>query len=147
MYFFPTNALYSLKSFILAMSNSNFYFFLLLLGFEEEDPKGASCQDDQQPFFLTCSTKMLVFFLVAAFIPEIPEQTSGLEWHKTSRSRVHRAKIHLIILHLTTFLMSFSKKCLRWTLNWERQGVPAEGKISCMKFELFQNSCCHFSQF
>ena len=40
---------------------------------------------------------MLVIFLVASFIPEIPEQTSGLEWHKTSRSRVHRAKIHLII--------------------------------------------------
>ena len=51
MYFSPTNALYSLKSFISARSNANFYFFLLLLGFEEEDPKGASCQDDQQQFF------------------------------------------------------------------------------------------------
>ena len=51
MYFFPTNAVYSLKSFISATSNANFYFFLLLLGFGEEDPRGASC-----------STKMLVFF-------------------------------------------------------------------------------------
>ena len=51
MYFFPTNAVYSLKSFISATSNANFYFFLPLPGFGEEDPKGASCQDDQQQFF------------------------------------------------------------------------------------------------
>jgi len=25
--------------------------------------------------------------------------------------------------------------------------MPAEGKTSYMKFELFQNLCCHFSQF
>ena len=36
-YFFPTNAVYSLKSFISATSNANFYFFFSLLGFREED--------------------------------------------------------------------------------------------------------------
>ena len=135
--FFPTNAIYSIKSFISATSNVNSYFFLLLLGFGEEDPKGASC-----------STKMLVFFWLVWFIPEIPEQTSDWEWHKTSRSRVHHVKIHLIILHVPTFSMGFSKKCLRsGPLNLQRQVVPAEGKTIYMKFELFQNSRCHFSQF
>ena len=62
MYLFPTNALYSLKSFISATSKVNFYFFLLLLGFGEEDPKGASCQDDQQQFFNVFNQDAGVFF-------------------------------------------------------------------------------------
>ena len=137
MYFFPTNAVYSLKSFISATSNATFNFFLLLLGFGEEDLQGASC-----------STKMLVFFLDSLVIPEIPEQTSDWEWHKTTRSRVHHVKIHLIILHVPSFSMGFSKKCVRsGPLNLQRQVVRAEGKTRFMKFELFQNSRCHFSQF
>ena len=36
-YFFPTNAVYSLKSFISATSNANFNFSFSLLGFREED--------------------------------------------------------------------------------------------------------------
>ena len=97
---------------------------------------------------LTCSTKMMGFFWIVWFIPEIPEQTSDWEWHKTSRSRVHHVKIHLIILHVPTFSMGFSKKCLRsGPLNLQTQEVLAEGKTSYMKSELFQNSRCHFSQF
>ena len=98
--------------------------------------------------FLTCSTKMMGFFWIVWYVPEIPEQTSDWEWHKTSRSRVHHVKIHLIILHVPTFSMGFSKKCLRsGPLNLQRQVVRAEGKTRYMKFELFQNSRCHFSQF
>ena len=36
-YFFPTNAVYRLKSFISAKSNANFNFSFSLLGFREED--------------------------------------------------------------------------------------------------------------
>ena len=144
--FFPTNAVYSLKSFISATSNVNFYFFFHSLDSEKRTFRARHVKMINNNF-LTCSTKTLVFFWLVWFIPEIPEQTSGLEWHKMSQSRIHPAKIHLIILHVPTFLLSFSKKCLSWTLNWQRQGVRAEGKTSCMKFELFQNSCCHFSQF
>ena len=43
------------------------------------------------------------FFLAIWFIPQIPKPTSDWEWHKTSRSRVHPVKIHLIILHVPTF--------------------------------------------
>ena len=81
-------------------TRTSIFFFYCLDSAGEEDPRGASC-----------STKMLVFFLLVWFMPEIPEQTSDWEWHKTSRSRVHHVKIHLIILHVPTFLMSFSKKC------------------------------------
>ena len=137
----------TLKSFISATSNVSFYFFLPLLGFAEEDPKGASCQDDQQQFFNVFNQDAGVFWLVW-FIPQTPEQTSDWEWHKTSRSRVHHVKIHLIILHVPTFSMGFSKKCLRsGPLNLQTQVVRAEGKTRYMKFELFQNSRCHFSQF
>ena len=108
MYFFPTNAVYSLKSFISATSNANFYFFLPLPGFGEEDPKGASCQDDQQQFFNVFNQDAGVFWLVW-FIPQTPEQTSDWEWHKTSRSRVHHVKIHLVTLHVPTFSMGFSR--------------------------------------
>ena len=98
--------------------------------------------------FLTCSTKMLVFFWLVWFISQIPKPTSDWEWHKTSRSRVHHFKIHRIILHVPTFLMGLSKKCMRsGPLNWQRQVVRAEGKTRYMEFELFQNSCCYFSQF
>ena len=58
MYFFPTNAVYSLKSFISATSNVNFYLFLPLLGFGEEDPRGASG-----------STKMLALFFASLVHP------------------------------------------------------------------------------
>ena len=144
--FFPTNALYSLKSFISATSNVNFYFFFHSLDSERRTFRARHVKMINNNF-LTCSTKMLVFLLAIWFIPQIPKPTSDWEWHKTSRSRVHPVKTRLIILHVPTFYMGFSKKCLRWTLNWQRQGVRAEGKTSCMKFELFQNSCCHFSQF
>ena len=88
------------------------------------------------------------FFLAVWFIPQIPKPTSDWEWHKTSRSRVHPVKTRLIILHVPTFFMGFSKKCLRsGPLNWQIQVVRAEGKTRFGKFELFQNSCCHFSQF
>ena len=93
--FFPTNAVYSLKSFISATSNVNFYFFLPLLGFGEEDPRGVAC---------------------SWFIPEIPEQTSDWEWHKTSRSRVHHVKIHLIILHVHTFWRVSPRNA--WSEHW-----------------------------
>ena len=86
--------------------------------------------------------------LLVWFMPEIPEQTSDWEWPKTSRSRFHHVKIYLIILHVPTFSMGFSKKCVRsGPLNLQRQVVRAEGKTRYMKFELFQNSRCHFSQF
>ena len=118
-------------------TRTSIFFFYRLDSAGEEDPRGASC-----------STKMLVFFLLVWFMPEIHEQTSDWEWHKTSRSRVHHVKIHLIILHVPTFSMGFSKKCLRsGPLNLQRQVVRAEGKTRYMKFELFQNSRCHFSQF
>ena len=137
--FFPTNPVYSLKKFYFSNVEREllFFFFYCLDSAGEEDPRGASC-----------STKMLVFFWIVWFMPEIPEQTSDWEWHKTSRSRVHHVKIHLIILHFPTFSMGFSKKCVRsGPLNLQRQVVRAEGKTRYMKFELFQNSRCHFSQF
>ena len=136
--FFPTNAVQSLKSFISATSNANFYFFLLLLGFgRRRGPQGCV-------FFNQDAGVLLLVW----FMPEIHEQTSDWEWHKTSRSRVHHVKIHLIILHVPSFLMGLSKKCLRsGPLNLQRQVVRAEGKTRFMKFELFQNSRCHFSQF
>ena len=88
------------------------------------------------------------FFLAIWFIPQMPKPTSDWEWHKTSRSRVHPVKTRLIILHVPTFFMGFSKKCLRsGPLNWQRQVVRAVGKTRFGKFKLFQNSCCHFSQF
>ena len=137
----------TLKSFISATSNVSFYFFLPLLGFAEEDPKGASCQDDHQQFFNVFNQDD-GFFWIVWFVPEIPEQTSNWEWHKTSRSRVHHVKIHLISLHVPTFSMGFSKKCLRsGPLNLQTQEVLAEGKTSYVKSELFQNSRCHFSHF
>ena len=143
--FFPTNAVYSLKSFISATSNVNFQFFFHCLNSEKRSFTGASCQDDQQPFF---QLRCWWFFLLVWFMPEITEQTSDWEWHKTSRSRVHHVKIHLITLHLPTFSMGFSKKCLRsGPLNLQTQEVLAEGKTSCMKSKLFQNSRYHFSQF
>ena len=118
-------------------TRTSIFFFYCLDSAGEEDPRGASC-----------STKMLVVFLLVWFMPEIPEQTSDWEWHKTSRSRVHHVKIDLIILHVPTFSMGFSKKCVRsGPLNLQRQVVRAEGKTRYMKFELFQNSRCHFSQF
>ena len=63
MYFFPTDAIYSLKSFISAKSNVNFYFFLPLLEFGEEDLYGRVMSRWSTTIFLTCSTKMLVVFL------------------------------------------------------------------------------------
>ena len=150
MYLFPTNALYSLKSFISATSKVNFYFFLLLLGFGEEDPKGASCQDDQQQFFNVFNQDAGVFFFgqFGSSQKYLNRPLIGNDMHKTSRSRVHHAKIHLIILHVPTFFMGFCTKCLRsGPLNLQRQVVCAEGKTRYMKFELFQNSCCHFSPF
>ena len=138
----------TLESFISATSNVSFYFFLPLLGFGEQDPKGARHVKMINSNFLTCSTKMMGVFWIVWFVPEIPEQTSDWERHKTSRSRVHHVKIHLITLHVPTFSMGFSKKCLRsGPLNLQRQVVRAEGKTRYMKFELFQNSRCHFSQF
>ena len=135
--FFPTNAVQSLKTVLFQQrrTRTSIFSFYRLDSAGEEDPRGASC-----------STKMLVFF--CQFGPEIHEQTSDWEWHKTSRSRVHHVKIHLIILHVPSFLMGLSKKCLRsGPLNLQRQVVRAEGKTRFMKFELFQNSRCHFSQF
>ena len=142
--FFPTNAVYSLKSFISATSNVNFYFFFHSLDSEKRTFRARHVKMINNNF-LTCSTKTLVFFLASLVHPR--NTWTDLWFGMTQQSRIHHAKIHLIILHLPTFLTSFSKKCLRWTLNWRRQGVRAEGKTSCMKFELFQNSCCHFSQF
>ena len=86
------------------------------------------------------------FFWLVWFIPEILEQTSDWEWHKTSLSRVHHVKIYLILFHVPTFSMGFSKKCPRsGPLNLQRQVLSAEGKTRYMKFELFQNSRCHFN--
>ena len=146
MYFFLLTQYTALKVLFQQHRTRTSIFFFHCLDLREEDLQGASCQDDQQQ--LTCSTKMLVYFLVVAFITEIPEQTSDWEWHKTSQSRVHHVKIHLIILHVPSFSMGFSKKCVRsGPLNLQRQVVHAEGKTRFMKFELFQNSRCHFSQF
>ena len=136
------------EKFYFSNVESELLFFLPLLEFGEEDLYGRVMSRWSTIIFSTCSTKMLVFFWIVWFIPEIPEQTSDWEWHKTSRSRVHHVKIHLITLHVTTFSMGFSKKCVRsGPLNLQRQVVRAEGKTRYMKFELFQNSRCHFSQF
>ena len=62
---------------------------------------------DSEKTFRARQPRWWCFFWLVWFIPEIPEQTSDWEWHKTSRSRVHHAKIHLIILHLPTFFMGF----------------------------------------
>ena len=137
----------TLESFISATSNVSFYFFLHSLDSEKRTLRARHVKMINSNF-LTCSTKMMGFFWIVWFVPEIPEQTSDWEWHKTSRSRVHHVKIHLIILHVPTFSMGFSKKCLRsGPLNLQTQEVLAEGKTSYMKSELFQNSRCHFSQF
>ena len=137
----------TLKSFISATSNVSFYFFFHSLDSEKRTLRARHVKMINSNF-LTSSTKTMGFFWIVWFVPEIPEQTSDWEWHKTSRSRVHHVKIHLIILHVPTFSMGFSKKCLRsGPLNLQRQVVRAEGKTRYMKFELFQNSRCHFSQF
>ena len=137
--FFPTNAVYSLKKFNFSNVERELLFFSSTAWIRPE--KRTLGVRHVQP-------RCWCFFLLVWFMPEIPEQTSDWEWHKTSRSRVHPVKIHLIILHVPTFSMGFSKKCVRsGPLNLQRQVVRAEGKTRYMKFELFQNSRCHFSQF
>ena len=127
MYFFLLTQYTALKSFISATSNANFYFFSSTAWIRPE--KRTLGVRHVQP-------RCWSFFLLVWFMPEIPEQTSDWEWHKTSRSRVHHVKIHLIILHVPTFSMGFAKKCARsGPLNLQRQVVRAEGKTRYMKFE------------
>ena len=140
--FFPTNAVHSLKRFISATSNANFYLFLPLLGFREE-----SCQDDQRQFFERVQPRCW-FFFCCSFHPRNTWTDLWLGMTQNVTIKSSSCQDSPDYFTCSFFFDGFLQEMheVRTTEVTETSGACWRKDKIC-ELSVFSNSCCHFSLF
>ena len=145
--FFPTNAVYSLKSFISATSNANFYFFFHCLDSEKRTFRARHVKMINNNFFNVFNQDAGGFF--ASLVHARNTWTDlwlGMAQDVTIKSSSCQDSPDYFTC--SYFFDEFLQEVPE-SEHWIDRDivVRAEGKTRYVKSELFQNLCCHFSQF